>query len=205
MSVLIASRRHSRLSRDFPDALIFDVTSQGAEPWIRLSLFYPHGRIPCRAPGPDLEIRRRNLAGAEGVRYHPEDFTKLDVTTMKAIKRTARGSGCRLDGRRLGYEEVRQLIYLPTYHWMPRPSGRPIPRAARRARQRPEHYLTRTRISLNYKSIFRPTIGGVEIHSKTIESNQRNVKMLIFKCFPPLKVNPTLPFCSPLYRDRSCR
>ena len=51
-----------------------------------------------------------------------EDFTKLYITTMKGIKRTARrlGSplGHRLDGRLLGYEEARRLIYLPAYRWM---------------------------------------------------------------------------------------
>jgi uncharacterized protein DUF6939 len=52
----------------------------------------------------------------------PEDFTKLDVTTMKGIKRTVRRLGAplghRLDGRLFGYEEARRLIYLPAYRWM---------------------------------------------------------------------------------------
>ena len=52
----------------------------------------------------------------------PEDFTKLDITTMQGIKRTARRLGPplghRLDGRLLGYEEARRLIYLPAYCWM---------------------------------------------------------------------------------------
>lgn len=52
----------------------------------------------------------------------PEDFTKLDITTMKGIKRTVRRLGPplghQLDGRMLGYEEARRLIYLPTYRWM---------------------------------------------------------------------------------------
>ena len=46
MPVLVASRRRTRLSLDFPGALILDVTSRGAEPWIRLSPFYPRGGIP---------------------------------------------------------------------------------------------------------------------------------------------------------------
>jgi hypothetical protein len=52
----------------------------------------------------------------------PEAFTKLDITTMKGIKRTARPLspplGHRLGGRLLGYEEARRLIYLPAYRWM---------------------------------------------------------------------------------------
>jgi hypothetical protein len=46
MPVFVASRRRTRLSLDFPDALILDVTSRGPEPWVRLSPFYPHGGIP---------------------------------------------------------------------------------------------------------------------------------------------------------------
>jgi hypothetical protein len=123
MPVLVASRRRTRLSQDFPDALILDVTSRGAEPWIRLSPFYPHGGIPV--PGhPD-----RISQSVEGLwqtlkvfAAEPEDFTKLDITTMKGIKRTVRRLGPplghRLDGRLLGYEEASRLIYLPAYHWM---------------------------------------------------------------------------------------
>ena len=123
MPVVVASRRRTRLSQDFPDALILDVTSRGAEPWFRLSPFYPHGEIPV--PGhPD-----RTSQSVEDIwqalkvfATEPEDFTKLDITTMKGIKRTARRLGPplghRLDDRLLGYEEARRLIYLPAYRWM---------------------------------------------------------------------------------------
>jgi hypothetical protein len=123
MSLHVASRRRTTLHRDFPDALILDVTSRGAEPWIRLSPFYPHGGIPVPGhPG-------RTAQSVEGVwqalkvfAAEQEDFTKLDITTMKGIKRTARRLGPplghRLDDRLLGYEEARRALYLPTYRWM---------------------------------------------------------------------------------------
>lgn len=123
MPLQVASRRRTTLQRDFPDALILDVTSRGTEPWVRLSPFYPHGGIPV--PGhPD-----RTAQSVEGVwqalkvfATEPEDFTKLDITLMKGIKRTARRFGPplghRLDGRLLGYEEARRMLYLPTYRWM---------------------------------------------------------------------------------------
>jgi len=123
MPVLVASRRRTRLSQTYPDALILDVTSRGTEPWIVLSPFYPHGGVPV--PGhPD-----RTSQSVEGIwqalkvfAAEQEDFTKLDITTMKGIKRTVRRLGPplghRLDGRLLSYEEARQLIYLPAYHWM---------------------------------------------------------------------------------------
>ncbi|HXT90521.1 MAG TPA: hypothetical protein VN714_14810 [Trebonia sp.] len=123
MPLQVASRRRTTLQRDFPDALIFDVTSKGTEPWVRLSPFYPHGGIPV--PGhPD-----RTAQSVEGVwqalkvfATEQEDFTKLDITSMKGIKRTARRFGRplghRLNGRLLGYEEARRTLYLPTYRWM---------------------------------------------------------------------------------------
>jgi len=123
MPLQVASRRRTTLQRDFPDALILDVTSKGTEPWVRLSPFYPHGGIPV--PGhPD-----RTAQSVEGVwqalkvfASEPEDLTKLDITSMKGIKRTARRFGPplghRLDGRLLGYEEARRTLYLPTYRWM---------------------------------------------------------------------------------------
>jgi hypothetical protein len=123
MPVLVASRRRTRLSQDFPDALILDVTSRGTEPWVRLSPFYPHGGIPV--PG-HLDRISQSVEGIwqalKVFATEQEDFTKLDVTTMKGIKRTTRRLGPplghRLDGRLLGYEEARRLIYLPAYRWM---------------------------------------------------------------------------------------
>ncbi|WUH99763.1 hypothetical protein OHR68_40810 [Spirillospora sp. NBC_00431] len=123
MPLHVASRRRTTLHRDFPDALILDVTSRGPEPWVRLSPFYPHGGIPV--PG------HPGLTGmsVEGVwqalkvfASEQEDFSKLDIATMKGIKRTVRRLGPplghRLHGRLLGYEEARRSIYLPTYRWM---------------------------------------------------------------------------------------
>ena len=123
MPVLVASRRRTQLSRDFPDALILDVTSRGAEPWVRLSPFYPHGGIPVPGhPGRTSQSVEGIWQALKVFAAEPEDFAKLDITTMKGIKRTTRRLGPplghRLDGRLLGYEEVRRLIYLPAYRWM---------------------------------------------------------------------------------------
>jgi hypothetical protein len=123
MPLHVASRRRTTLDRDFADALILDVTSRAPEPWVRLSPFYPHGGIPV--PGhPD-----RTSQSVEGVwqalkvfATEEEDFTKLEITAMKGIKRTVRRLGPplghRLDGRLLDYEEARRSLYLPTYRWM---------------------------------------------------------------------------------------
>ena len=123
MALHVASRRRTTLHRDFPDALVLDVTSRGPDPWVRLSPFYPHGGIPV--PGhPD-----RTAQSVEGVwqalkvfAAEDEDYSKLAITTMKGIKRTVRRLGPplghRLNGHLLGYEQARRSIYLPTYRWM---------------------------------------------------------------------------------------
>ncbi len=123
MPVLVTSRRRTRLSQVYPGALILDVTSRGAEPWIRLSPFYPHGGIPVPGhPGRTSQSVEGIWQALKVFATEPEDFTKLDITTMKGIKRTTRRLGPplghRLDGRPLGYEEARRLIYLPAYRWM---------------------------------------------------------------------------------------
>src|SRR5258708_1618943 len=123
MSLHVASRRRTTLHRDFADALILDVTSKAPEPWIRLSPFYPHGDI--RVPGHPGRTSQSVEAVWQALKVfvsEQEDFAKLEITTMKGIKRTARRLGLplghRLNGRLLGYEEARGLLYLPTYPWM---------------------------------------------------------------------------------------
>ena len=48
MPLRVDSRRKApaTLSRAHPGAELLDVTSRGAEPWVRFSPFYPHGDIP---------------------------------------------------------------------------------------------------------------------------------------------------------------
>ncbi|PXX71406.1 hypothetical protein DFR70_101828 [Nocardia tenerifensis] len=123
MPLYVANRRRTTLRREFPDALVIDVTSRADEPWVRLSPFYPHGGIPV--PGHP----ERTSRSVEGVwqalkvfATEQEDFAKLDIATMKGIKRTVRRLGAplghRLDGTLLDYEQARRLIYLPTYRWV---------------------------------------------------------------------------------------
>ena len=126
--LIVRNRRRSlaTLKREFPGAAILDVTSRGPEPWVRFSPFFPHGDIPV----PFTPNRR--ACSVEGVWQALKVFesvdvdeSKLDVTSMKGLKRTVRKFGrCLghregLDGERLlGYLEARQRIYLPTYRWV---------------------------------------------------------------------------------------
>ncbi|GAA2442633.1 hypothetical protein GCM10010191_68700 [Actinomadura vinacea] len=130
MSLHVASRRRkvASLSADFPGAQIIDVTSKAADPWIRLSPFYPHGGIPV----PFSEGQSVMSESVEGIwqalkvfEHAGVDPTKLEITTMRNLKRTVRrygsvrGHRAGLDGDRLlGYETARRLIYLPSYRWV---------------------------------------------------------------------------------------
>jgi len=124
MPLLVDSRRKAAatLQRVHPGALFLDVTSRGPEPRVRFSPFYPHGDIPVPfTPG-------RTAASVEGIWQALKVFeradvdpTRLDVRTMKGLKRTTRqlapvlGHREGLSGTRLlPYREARHRIYLPS-------------------------------------------------------------------------------------------
>ncbi len=126
--ILVQNRRASleRLEQKYPGAAIFDLTSRGAQPWIRCSPFYPHGNIPVPfSPG-------QVSASVEGIWQGLKVFASADidpsrfaVTSMKNLKRSVRTYGPVLGHRRgvdgedlLSYAEARRLIYLPSYRWV---------------------------------------------------------------------------------------
>lgn len=128
MTFLVVSRRMApqTIHKRFGDVLLHDVTSRGPDPWMRFSPFYPHGNIPVPfAPtqtGMSVEGIWQGLKVFETADVDP---TKLTITTMKNIKRSARrfgavlGHRAGLEGDRLlGYEEARRMIYLPIYRWV---------------------------------------------------------------------------------------
>ncbi|GAA3022380.1 hypothetical protein GCM10020229_37210 [Kitasatospora albolonga] len=128
MPIHVASRRRTAasLAAAFPGAEVVDVTSRAAEPWVRLSPFYPHGGIPVPysegVTGQSVEgiWQALKVFGTADV-----DPAKLAVTGMRGIKRTVRRHGPVL-GHRTGltgtellpYEAARRLVYLPSYRWV---------------------------------------------------------------------------------------
>lgn len=128
MTIHVAGRRRTPASpaRAFPKAEIVDVTSRAMEPWVRLSPFFPHGGIPVPFFG---GLTGRSVEGVwqalKVFRDTGVDLSKLDVTTMRGLKRTVRRYGPVLGHRAgppgerlLGYEAARRLIYLPSYRWV---------------------------------------------------------------------------------------
>ncbi|GAA1187594.1 DUF6939 family protein [Kitasatospora gansuensis] len=128
MTIRVASRRRSltSLTTAFPGAEIIDVTSKAPDPWVRLSPFYPHGGLPV----PYFDgVTSQSVEGVwqtlKVFEHADIDLGKLEVTTMKGLKRTVRRYGP-VQGHRAGpqseqllpYETARRRIYLPTYRWM---------------------------------------------------------------------------------------
>lgn len=128
MSILIQNRRTMResLQKRHPDATIIDVTSRGPEPWVRFSPFYPHGGIPVPfSPGYESMSVEGIWQGLKVFEKADIDVKKLEISTMKGLKRTVRAFGKVLGHRKgvegkelLPYGEARRLIYLPSYLWV---------------------------------------------------------------------------------------
>jgi hypothetical protein len=128
MLVEVASRRRgaASLAAAFPDAVVVDVTSRAAQPWVRLSPFYPHGRIPVPFTPGVTSASVEGIWQALKVFEHADvDPARLAVTSMSGLKRTVRrygpvrGHRAGLGGATLlGYEQARRQIYLPAYRWV---------------------------------------------------------------------------------------
>lgn len=126
--IIVKSHKCSieKLRRDFPGAMIIDVTSHAKDEMIKLSPFYPHGGIPVPfSPG-------WRAMSVESIWQGLKDFESVGIdtalfrnATMKNLKRTTRRFG-RIRGHRKGvgslillnYVNARKLLYLPTYKWM---------------------------------------------------------------------------------------
>lgn len=115
-----------KLKKDYPGAVIIDVTSRAKDEFLRLSPFYPHGGIPVPySPGWSASCMEAIWQGLKDYESVGIDYSLFKNTTMKDLKRTTRRFG-HLRGHRkgvgskelLGYIDARKYIYLPTYKWI---------------------------------------------------------------------------------------
>ncbi|MCF0195863.1 MAG: hypothetical protein HUK03_01215 [Bacteroidaceae bacterium] len=126
--ILIQNKRKKRetILKEYPDAIIADVTSKATDGLVRLSPFFPHGDIPVPfsegVTALCVEGVWQGLKVFEGADIDVEMFSN---GTMKNIKRTTRKFGKPLGHRKgvngtelLGYIEARKQIYIPTYRWV---------------------------------------------------------------------------------------
>lgn len=126
--IAIESKRRKRenILKQYPGAIIADVTSQATDGLIKLSPFYPHGGIPVPfSEGYTATCVEAIWQGLKVFESADVDVSLFGNDTMKNLKRTVRRYGKPLGHRNgvhgtelLGYIEARKKIYLPTYRWV---------------------------------------------------------------------------------------
>lgn len=126
--IIIESKRKKpeTILKQYPDAILADVTSGAKDGLVKLSPFYPHGGIPV--PFSDGYTATCVEAIWQGLKVFEScdvDVQMFQNDTMKNIKRTVRRFGKPIGHRKgvhgtelLGYIEARKLIYIPTYKWV---------------------------------------------------------------------------------------
>ncbi len=119
-------KKPERLLKQYPGAILADVTSKAKDGLKKLSPFYPHGGIPVPySDGYTATCVEAIWQGLKVFEHSDVDTELFKNDTMKNIKRTVRKYGKPLGHRKgvngtelLGYIEARKLIYIPTYKWV---------------------------------------------------------------------------------------
>uniref|UniRef100_UPI0040295A00 DUF6939 family protein n=1 Tax=Alloprevotella sp. TaxID=1872471 RepID=UPI0040295A00 len=119
-------RKYENIQKQYPGAIIADVTSQATDGLVKLSPFYPHGGIPVPfSEGYTAMCVEAVWQGLKVFESADVDIKMFSNDTMKNIKRTIRRFGKPIGHRKgvkgtelLGYIDARKQIYLPTYKWV---------------------------------------------------------------------------------------
>ena len=126
--IIIESKRKkaATILKNYPDAILADVTSGAKDGLVKLSPFYPHGGIPVPfSEGYTATCVEAIWQGLKVFEGEDVDIQMFYNDTMKNIKRTVRHLGKPLGHRKgvngtelLGYIEARKQIYIPAYRWV---------------------------------------------------------------------------------------
>lgn len=126
--IVIESKRKKpeTILKQFPDAILADVTSGAKDSLVKLSPFFPHYGIPVPfSEGYSAACVEAIWQGLKVFESCDVDVNMFKNDTMKNIKRTVRRFGRPLGHRKgvngtelLGYIEARKQIYIPTYRWV---------------------------------------------------------------------------------------
>lgn len=126
--IIIESKRKKpeNILKQYPGAIIADVTSHAKDGLIKLSPFYPHYGIPVPfSPGYTATCVEAIWQGLKVFEHEDVDTSLFSNDTMRGLKRTVRRFGKPLGHRKgvhgtelLGYIEARKQIYIPTYKWV---------------------------------------------------------------------------------------
>ena len=126
--IIIESKRKklATILKNYPNAILADVTSGAKDGLVKLSPFYPHYGIPVPfSEGYTATCVEAIWQGLKVFESCDVDVQMFQNDTMKNIKRTVRRFGKPLGHRKgvngkelLGYIEARKQIYIPTYRWV---------------------------------------------------------------------------------------
>lgn len=126
--IIIESKRKKpeNILKQYPGAIIADVTSHAKDGLVKLSPFYPHYDIPVPfSPGYTATCVEAIWQGLKVFEHEDVDTSLFTNDTMRGLKRTVRRFGHPLGHRKgvngtelLGYIEARKQIYIPTYRWV---------------------------------------------------------------------------------------
>ena len=126
--IIIESKRKkaATILKNYPDAILADVTSSAKDGLVKLSPFYPHYGIPVPfSEGYTATCVEAIWQGLKVFESCDVDVEMFKNDTMKNIKRTVRRYGRPLGHRKgvngtelLGYIDARKQIYIPTYKWV---------------------------------------------------------------------------------------
>lgn len=126
--IIIESKRKSpaTILKQYPDAILADVTSRAMDGLRKLSPFYPHYDIPVPfSEGYTATCVEAIWQGLKVFEGADVDISLFQNDTMKGLKRTVRRFGKPLGHRKgvkgielMGYIEARKQIYIPTYRWV---------------------------------------------------------------------------------------
>ena len=126
--IIIESKRKkpATILKQYPDAILADVTSGAKDGLIKLSPFYPHGGIPVPfSEGYTATCVEAIWQGLKVFEHCGIDVSLFSNDTMKGLKRTVRRFGKPLGHQKgvnsselMGYIEARKHIYIPSYRWV---------------------------------------------------------------------------------------
>lgn len=126
--IIIESKRKKteNILKQYPEAIIADVTSKAQDGLVKLSPFYPHGGIPVPfSPGTMAECVEGIWQGLKVFENEGIDRQMFQNNSMRNIKRTVRTHGKVLGHQKginsseiLDYVEAKHQIYIPTFKWV---------------------------------------------------------------------------------------
>jgi len=108
--------------RQYPEAVIIDVTSNAPDEFVQFSPFYPIGDIPVPGmPGEKslcVEGIWQGLKVFETTDYDKSYFQKSNKDIKRTVKKFGKVRGHYLEGKLLNYLDARKLIFIPAYRFV---------------------------------------------------------------------------------------